>query len=327
MEKIDILLATYNGEKYVREQIESILNQTYTNFNLLISDDVSKDNTVSILKEYEQKDSRVKVFVQEKNLGYIRNFEFLLKNITSKYYMLSDQDDFWLPEKVEKSYKKISEENLDLAFCDLEVVNEKLETIYPSFWKYLKIDNKVKYDDYRTEYLYNCATGCTIIARNKFMDKILPVPYKSEYMPHDYWIALVVAVNGKIGHIDDKLIKYRQHSNNQIGTEKTSHKFKKFEQVRDLFLKVKIEHFEDCVARPDVFSQEQNEFNKKCLNYFNDIKDKKYINFKGIRVFHELYKYDKISYYLVQYFIMNVPIVSKGIFSIRYLILKIIGKR
>jgi rhamnosyltransferase len=113
MEKIDILLATYNGEKYVREQIESILHQTYTNFNLLISDDVSKDSTVSILKEYEQKDSRVKVFVQEKNLGYIRNFEFLLKQVTSNYYMLSDQDDFWLPEKVEKSYKKIIEEKLD----------------------------------------------------------------------------------------------------------------------------------------------------------------------------------------------------------------------
>ena len=77
-EKIDILLTTYNGEKYLKEQIDSILNQTYQNIQLIISDDCSKDSTREILKEYEQKDKRIKVFYQEKNLGYIKNFEFLL---------------------------------------------------------------------------------------------------------------------------------------------------------------------------------------------------------------------------------------------------------
>lgn len=327
MDKIDILVATYNGEKYIREQIDSILNQTHTNFNLLISDDGSKDNTVSILREYEQKDKRVKVFVQEKNLGYIRNFEFLLKQVTCEYYMLSDQDDFWLPEKVEKSYAKLINENFDLVFSDLEVVNADLETVHPSFWKYLKIDKKVKYDDYRTQYLYNCATGCTIISKKKFLNLILPVPYKSEFMPHDYWIALVVAVNGRIGHLPEKLIKYRQHGNNQIGTEKTSHKFNKFEQVRDLFLRVKIEHFQDCVSRPEVFGEKFNKFNEECLAYFLDIKDKKNFNFKRLDVFHKLYKYDRVSYYLAQFVILNMPLLARGIFHIRYAILKLMGKR
>ena len=86
-EKVDILLATYNGEKYLKEQINSILNQTYKNIRLIISDDCSKDGTREILKEYE-KDERVEVHLQEKNLGYIQNFEYLLKQVKNNLYML-----------------------------------------------------------------------------------------------------------------------------------------------------------------------------------------------------------------------------------------------
>ena len=102
-EPIDVLLATYNGEKYLKEQLDSILNQTYKNINLIISDDASKDGTRDILKEYEEKDKRVKVFYQENNLGYVKNFEFLLKQVQSEVFMLSDQDDFWMPQKIEKT--------------------------------------------------------------------------------------------------------------------------------------------------------------------------------------------------------------------------------
>ena len=96
MEKIDILMATYNGEKYVAQQINSILEQTYTNFNLIISDDGSTDNTRKILEEYKQKDSRIQVYYQENNLGYIKNFEFLLTKVTSNIYMLSLMESFLL---------------------------------------------------------------------------------------------------------------------------------------------------------------------------------------------------------------------------------------
>lgn len=327
MEKIDILLATYNGEKYLREQIDSILEQTYENFNLIISDDGSHDQTINILKEYVAKDNRIKVFIQEKNLGYIKNFEFLLNQVESEYYMFSDQDDFWQKNKIEVSYNLIKSKKLDLVYCDLEVVDQNLNTINRSFWKYLKIEKKVRYDDYRTEYLYNCVTGCTIISRKKYIEKVLPLPYNSEFVPHDYWIALVIAINGKIGHVNEKLIKYRQHGNNQIGTEKLSHKFDSFEQVRDLFIRVKIEHFETFVSRKNVFSEEQNRLNVQALNYFKLLKDVKCVNIKGISIFHELYKYDTVFYYLFQFVIMNIPILAKVVFKIRYTILKKIGKR
>lgn len=114
-EQIDILMATYNGEKYLKEQIESILNQTYKNIRLVISDDCSKDRTREILKQYEQ-DKRIEVYYHEKNQGYIKNFEYLLKQVKNDIYMLSDQDDVWLPEKVEKSYKTLIDNDADMAF-------------------------------------------------------------------------------------------------------------------------------------------------------------------------------------------------------------------
>ena len=156
-QKVDILLATYNGEKYLKEQIESVLSQTYDNIQIIISDDCSTDKTREILKEYEKND-KIKVFYQEKNLGYVKNFEFLLKHVENELYMLCDQDDVWKKEKIEKSVEKLEKENLDLVFGDLEVVDENLNTIHKSYNKYMHMQNKInKYcKDYRLQYLYNC---------------------------------------------------------------------------------------------------------------------------------------------------------------------------
>ena len=123
-EYVDILLATYNGEKYIREQLDSILQQTYNKINIYISDDYSTDSTPNILKEYELKYDNINVTYQEQNIGSIRNFEYLMTKVKSQYYMLSDQDDVWYEDKVEKSLKKLKEENADLVFTDLEVVDE-----------------------------------------------------------------------------------------------------------------------------------------------------------------------------------------------------------
>ena len=183
-ENIDILLATYNGEKYIKEQIESILNQTYKNINLIISDDCSTDNTRKILTEYTQKDKRITVYFQNENQGYIKNFEFLLKQVKNPYYMLSDQDDVWLPEKVEKSIKTLKEKNVDFVFGDLEVVDQNLNTIYSSFGDFMLLNRKIKrcINSYKLNYLYNCVTGCTILGKSSFIKDILPIPSKSKYV-------------------------------------------------------------------------------------------------------------------------------------------------
>ena len=96
-----------------------------------------------LITKYEENE-KITIFYQENNQGYVKNFEFLLKQVTSELYMFADQDDFWLPEKIEKSVEKLQKENLDLVFGDLEVVNENLKTIYPSFSKFMLLDRKIK---------------------------------------------------------------------------------------------------------------------------------------------------------------------------------------
>ena len=328
-EKVDVLLATYNGEKYLKEQIDSILNQTYQNINLIISDDNSNDSTRKIIEEYKKIDNRIKTYLQDKNLGYIKNFEFLLTKVESNYYMLSDQDDVWLPEKIEKSMKTLKEKNADLVFGDLEVVDEKLNTIYPSFGDFMLLNRKIsKYiDSYKVNYLYNCVTGCTILSKKEFIKDILPLPNDSKYVPHDYWMALMIALKGKLAYMPEKYIKYRQHGNNQIGTDKISHKFKKLDQVRELFINVKLGVFGTYVANTEKFPKKLQELNLKALEYFEMLREKRNFNFRNWNIFHELYKNETFNYYVLNFIIMNLPFIGRGLFNVRYAILKLLKKR
>lgn len=329
MEQIDILMATYNGEKYLKQQIESILKQTYKNFRLIISDDCSNDNTREIIKQYEKQDERIISFFQEQNLGYVKNFEFLLTKVESEIYMLSDQDDVWNDTKIEHTYNKLKESNADLVFTDLEVVNEGLKTMYPSFNDYMKLTRKIKkYDkDYKMQYLYNCITGCTLMSKKKFLDKILPIPTYSKYVIHDTWIGLIVSIYGKVTYLGKKTIKYRQHDTNQVGTNKISHRFNKLEDVRNLFIEVKLGVFGTYVQNQERFPEKLQKESQKALEYFENIKEKKNINFKNWNIFHKLYKTESLIYYLENFLIMNLPVIGKILFKIRLFILKICKKR
>ena len=326
---IDILLPTYNGEKYLKEQLDSILNQTYKNIRLIISDDCSKDSTPKILEEYRGKDERIELYLQKENIGVVKGIEFLLKKVKSNYYMLADQDDVWLPMKVEKSIETLKKENADLVFGDLEVVDQDLKTMYPSFGDFMLLNRKInKYiNSYKVNYLYNCVTGCTVLSKKEFIEKILPIPTESKYLIHDHWIGLVVALNGKLAYMPEKYIKYRQHGNNQVGTDKISHGFKNIEQVRELFINVKLGVFGTYVNNKEKFSKELQEQNEKALDYYNDIKDKKNFNFKGWKIFHELYKTETPIYYIENFIIMNMPFFGKILFKIRYGVLKILKRR
>lgn len=328
-EKIDVLMATYNGEKFVANQIESILNQTYKNINLIISDDCSNDRTRGILKEYEEKDSRVKVYYQENNLGYIKNFEFLLKQVQSNYYALSDQDDIWTPEKIEVSYNTLKQKKVDMVFGDLEVVDKDLKTRYESFGDFMLLNRKIEKckNSYKMNYLYNCVTGCTILAKKETLEYILPIPNESKRVAHDHWIALMVSLNGKLAYIKEKYIKYRQHGDNQIGTDKISHKFKKLQQVRELFIEVKLGVFGIYVKNNNRFPEHLQKLNEKALKYYEMLNTKKYFNFKGWNVFYELYKEETFIYFIENFMILNFPAITTVIFNIRYVILKLLGKR
>lgn len=326
--KVDVLLATYNGERYVKEQIESILNQTYENIQIIISDDCSKDGTRQILKEYEQNDN-IKVFYQEKNLGYVKNFEFLLKQVESDLYMLSDQDDVWKKEKIEKTVEKLETENLDLVFGDLEVVDENLNTICKSYNQYMHLSRKIeKYSkDYRLQYLYNCMTGCTILSKKEYLDKILPLPTNSKYMIHDYWIGLIISLNGKVGYLKEPYILYRQHGNNQVGVVKASHQLSKLGQVRDLSIEMKLGVFETYIQQERIFPENLRKQNREIVQYLQILKTKKNINFRGWSTFYKMFQTESMRQFVLNFMVLNMPIIIKPIFKIRYQILKKMGKR
>ena len=133
--------------------------------------------------------------------------------------------------------------------------------------------------------------------------------------------------NGKMAYIPGKYIKYRQHGDNQVGTEKISHKFKKLEQVRELFINVKLGVFGTYVKNEDRFPAEIRELNRDAYDYFKMLEKKKNFNFRGWKVFHELYKTETFMYYIENFLIMNMPLLAKGLFNIRYACLKMIGKR
>ncbi len=311
--KIDILLATYNGEKYLEEQLDSILNQTYENFRLLISDDGSKDNTRKILEKYSKKDNRIILFFQEKNLGVIKNFEFLLRKVENKYYMFSDQDDIWKKNKIEKSIIKLEETNSDLVYSDLEVVDENLNIIYKSYWKLKGIYKKIKkYNNFKSLYLNNFVTGCTIIAKSEQIKDVLPLPNTSKYILHDYWIALIISQKGKITYIEEPLIKYRQHKNNKIGSKKRSDELKSVAEIRELFIQVKKEHFTVFIENNEKFVNEQiQKLNKKALEYYEMLGKKKNFNFRNWSLFFRLYKYESLSYKMQNFIILNLPFIAK----------------
>ena len=318
MEKVDILLATYNGEKYLREQIDSILNQTHTEFRLLISDDGSTDGTRDVLNEYKQKDKRIEVFFQENNLGVVKNFEFLLEKVEAKYYMFSDQDDIWKETKIEKSLNKI-EEGFDLVYSDLEVVDENLNVTYSSYWKLKGIYNKIKkYNNFESLYLNNFITGCTMISKKELINSFMPLPNTSKFVLHDYWISLIISQNGKIAYIEEPLIKYRQHKNNKVGSKKKTDELKSIDEIRSLFIQVKKEHFSVFIENENKFkSEEIRKLNKKALEYYEMLETKKNINFKGWGLFIKLYKYEGLSYSLQNFAILNLPVLTKILYKFK----------
>lgn len=327
-ETVTIVLPTYNGENYLKEQIDSILNQTYSSIHLIIADDCSQDHTREILHQYES-DDRIEIYEQPKNQGVVKTIEFLLQKVRTPYYMLADQDDVWLPEKVEQSLVVLKKEGADLVFGDLTVVDQNLKTMYPSFGDFMKLNRKIKkhIHHYQLNYLYNCVTGCTILAKRETIDMILPIPTDSNYLIHDHWMGIMVGLQGKLAYVEKPYIWYRQHGNNQVGTNKISHGFTTLDQVRELFIQVKLGVFGTYVKHNRRFPTVVQELNHKAYRYFQMLPKKKNFNFQDWGVFHELYKNETMSYYVLNFIIMNLPCLGRGLFKIRYAILKMLKKR
>lgn len=211
MDKIQVLLSTYNGEKYIKEQIESILKQEEVEISLLIRDDGSTDKTIEIIENLAQENRNI-TFYKEENIGPARSFMDLInKSDEVSFYAFADQDDVWKPKKIISAINMLKKEKdkPSLYMSALEIVDEDL-----NFVEIKKVSGNFCFEG---EIVKNFATGCTQVF-NKSLRDIIKSYNPSYIIMHDSWITRVCYAIGGIVIIDDNTyIKYRQHSNNVLG--------------------------------------------------------------------------------------------------------------
>ncbi|MGT2742050.1 glycosyltransferase family 2 protein [Streptococcus plurextorum] len=214
--KVNILMATYNGEAYLAEQIESIQKQSFTEWELLIRDDCSKDRTIEIITDFAQKDSRIKLINpgQAENYGVIKSFYTLVKHSTADYYFFSDQDDIWLPDKLAltlEEAKKHDQSQPLMVYTDLKVVDQNLNLITDSM---IRSQSHHANTELRQELTENTVTGGTSLINHALAQRWTVT---EGLLMHDWYLALMASALGKLVYIDQATELYRQHDNNVLG--------------------------------------------------------------------------------------------------------------
>ena len=226
---IDILLSTYNGYPYLKELLDSVLNQTFKDWRLIVRDDGSSDGTCETIQNYckEFPDKITIVNNNEAHIGACQSFARLLECSTAKYIMFCDQDDVWLPTKIAMTLNRMCEiESLHkglpiLVHTDLKVVDKDLGIISDSFWKFQHINPDLK--RINNMLIMNNVTGCTMMINKEL--KMLSIPITEGSVMHDWWIALVASVFGITEHINFATILYRQHGRNDTGAMRYSPRY------------------------------------------------------------------------------------------------------
>ena len=318
-EKVDIVMATYNTNiKFLKEQIESILNQTYKNISLLISDDNSTNKDVEkVLKEYEKKDKRIKVYIQEKNLGYIKNFEFLLKQSNAQYIMFSDHDDIWYKNKVEASIEELKKKNVDLVYCNSTQIDENGKVIKEDYFKYKNIpivEGKSKLAISRC-----VGNACSQIFTKSVKEKMLP--YTNKVMAQDWIAAFIANENKGIANIQVPLFGYRLHQTNIFGGRNLAQNLSMWKKDNGLsyksFLKYRDEKvinmaYLDGAVMCEQYCKDKNnkEFIQKLIKYYESLKKSKYINFHLIKYFKFLAGRNLAKKMIKEIAIFHFPIIG-----------------
>ncbi|MEM7167661.1 MAG: glycosyltransferase family 2 protein [Planctomycetota bacterium] len=205
---ISIALATYNGERYLREQLDSIFAQTYDYLEVVAVDDGSSDRTVEILHEYA-KTQRLVVHQNPENLGFLKNFERAISLCNGDAIALSDQDDIWLPDKLETLVPML-EENL-LVYSDAELVDGDGLPLHQTIRDLHELQF-VRGHCPRAFVFFECASGNTMLFRSDLKEFIFPIPDGFPY--HDIWISFVAACRGRVDFVERPLLRYRRHGEN-----------------------------------------------------------------------------------------------------------------
>ena len=208
---VSVCIASYNGAKYIKEQILSILAQLSESDEIILSDDGSKDNTLTIIQSIN--DSRIKIFLNNKPHGVVSNFENALQHAKGDYIFLSDQDDIWAPNKVKLCLERL--QNSDLVVHNALLINAQGEKSNIDFFSIRKSKSGYWKNLYKNSFI-----GCCMAFKSSLLNSILPFP--KHILWHDMWIGLMAEKKGKTIFIPEILLYYRRHGNNASSTSEKS---------------------------------------------------------------------------------------------------------
>jgi glycosyltransferase involved in cell wall biosynthesis len=249
---ISVAIATYNGEKYIKEQLISILNQSLLPSEIIICDDNSTDRTLEIVNNLMEQYPIIKIFKNDINLGVNKNFENAITLCSGEYIALSDQDDVWYPNKLQIQFSKIQEQERIcrkgyLIVHDVQVVDNNLNIIDSSFLKYTglkSINNKLE-----ELIIWNRNIGCSMFFNRDIKNQILP--FGNHILMHDHWISLVSIIHGEVFSLNSTLLVYRQHDRNVTITNKLFlvKKISSFFKFRKNYLKNEIAQANDLLQK------------------------------------------------------------------------------
>jgi glycosyltransferase involved in cell wall biosynthesis len=222
--EVEVLLATYNGARFLREQLDSIFAQDYPNIRVLARDDGSTDGTVEILNQYEKRfPGQLRVMPASGASGSPKNnFLLLMKASSAAYVCFSDQDDVWLPDKVSRTKQAMDQLESQwgtelplLVFTDLHLVDDKLTILHKSFWNYMSIRPR-RIERLSGVIIQSVVTGCTVMCNRQLIQ--FAVRMREEAYIHDWWMSWLASSMGKSGIVETPTVLYRQHDRNVIGT-------------------------------------------------------------------------------------------------------------
>jgi glycosyltransferase involved in cell wall biosynthesis len=209
---VSVVMATYNGERFIGAQLNSILEQTYPNLEFIIVDDGSTDGTVNLLKQYAERFNNIRLFFNEQNIGYVRNFEKGMLLAAGDFLALSDQDDIWDKQKLSLLMQEIGDH--PVVYCNSELIDYNGNLIGK---KLSDIKRLGDFDDCLSFLVGNSAPGHAMIIRRSLVKASVPL---APMIPHDHWLGFVATLTGKIKFVDKVLVQYRQHNANVFGAAK-----------------------------------------------------------------------------------------------------------
>lgn len=224
---ITVCIATYNGERFIDEQLHSILHQITNKDQIIISDDLSSDSTLEIIRNL--KDPRITIFSNTTQHGPVNNFENALRHATGDIIFLADQDDIWMPNKVATMLNYL--ENADIVMSDCQIIDENGTILFPSFFERNGSKLGIMNNLFKNSYI-----GCCMAFNRKILAKALPFP--SDIPMHDWWIGLIGEAYGKSIVCNQQLVAYRRHTKNVSASGEKS-PYNLFRKVRFRYIMIK----------------------------------------------------------------------------------------